>query len=212
MNEARYPATGLSALLRQGTHALHDEAERAGVVGAMIGGRATREGYALLLANLLPAYRALEAALLAREALPGYAVLAHPAVFRAARIEADLDRLGGAHLKVLPTGLAYEAAVMACMDGRLLAHAYTRHLADLSGGQVLHRLLARIDGIGPDCLTAYEYPEIADLPGFRDRYRAALDEAGARVGDLALVVAEAVEAFRHNIRIAEAVQDAVSSF
>jgi len=75
---------------------------------------------------------------------------------------------------------------------------------------VLHRLLGRVDGIEPDCLTAYEYPDIVDLPGFRDRYRASLDDAGARVGDLAPVVAEAVEAFRHNIRIAEAVQEAVA--
>jgi len=42
------------------TKALHVEAERTGIIRDLLRGEATREGYVLLLRNLLPAYRAME--------------------------------------------------------------------------------------------------------------------------------------------------------
>ena len=42
------------------TKTLHVEAERTGIMRDLLRGEATREGYVLLLRNLLPAYQAME--------------------------------------------------------------------------------------------------------------------------------------------------------
>ena len=53
------PASLLGAL-RERTRNLHMLAERSGMIADILQGRATREGYALLLRNLLPVYQTLE--------------------------------------------------------------------------------------------------------------------------------------------------------
>src|ERR1700753_1437169 len=47
--------------LREQTKELHTRAERSGFIADILHGRATRDGYILLLENLLPVYRTLEA-------------------------------------------------------------------------------------------------------------------------------------------------------
>lgn len=42
------------------TKTLHVEAERTGIIRDLLRGEASREGYVLLLRNLLPAYQAME--------------------------------------------------------------------------------------------------------------------------------------------------------
>jgi heme oxygenase len=206
------PAT-LAAALRMRTGALHARAERAGVVRAILAGEASRHGYALLLRNLLPAYQALETGLERHRAT--LAGLARPDVYRAGAIAADLAALSGRdwpdRLRLLPAGARYAHRVALAAEGngaRLIAHAYARTLGDLSGGQVLRRLLARTLGVGPGSLTFLEFPTISDMAAFKADYRAALDRAGSTVGNLDDVVNEAAVAFRLNIHVAEAVQSA----
>ena len=45
---------------------------------------------------------------------------------------------------------------------RLIAHAYVRYLGDLSGGRIVGRILARSPGLGPEALSFYDFPGIAD--------------------------------------------------
>ena len=51
----------------------------------MLKGRASRDGYALFLRNLLPAYQALEEGLERDRSDPGVEALAQPALYRARR-------------------------------------------------------------------------------------------------------------------------------
>src|SRR3954454_18181159 len=102
--------TGLASRLQERTASLHRRAERSGFIRMMLQGRASREGYALFLLNLLPAYRALDAALELGRADPCLARLARPALYRAAAIERDLLVLVGARERwpaMLPAGAAY---------------------------------------------------------------------------------------------------------
>ena len=196
----------LSALLWHRTKTLHVQAERSGIIARMLRGTASRGGYALLMFNLVPVYRALEAGLARHAGGAGVGLLALPEVYRVASLEADLRALGEAGLRVLPEALAYAALVEAAAEGRgerLIAHAYARTLGDLSGGQILARLLGETLGLGADALGFYAFPAIADIAAFKARYRGLIDAAA--VADVGGVLDEAEAVFRVTIVLSEAV-------
>lgn len=199
------------------TKTLHTEAERSGIIRDMLRGEASREGYILLQRNLLPAYQALEAGLEAHRDHPLLATLAAYRLDRATALKADLEALCGgdfAQVPVLAEGTAYAKRIedAAKGDGELLiAHAYTRYLGDLSGGQILKRLLAKKPGLTPSELTFYDFPAYADLGALKNDYRNALDDAGKRAVNPQAIVDEGSVAFQLNTDISWAVQSAIES-
>jgi heme oxygenase len=209
---------GLARRLREGTAELHALAERSGIARDILRGTATPVGYALFLRNLLPVYRAMEHALEARRDAPLIAPFALPSLYRAAALESDLALLCGDRwresLAWLPAAQRYAQRVDACAQGdgaRLIAHAYVRYLGDLSGGQVLRRLLARSLRIGSEALRFYEFPGIRDADRFKAEYRRALDCSALSASDADAVVEEAAAAFQLNIELSEAVQEVARS-
>jgi heme oxygenase len=195
------------------TKTLHVEAERTGIIRDMLRGEASREGYALLLRNLLPAYQAMEQGLERHLRSPGVGVLAQYRLDRAPTIESDLVALCGAgwshDLPLLAAGDLYAQQIAKAAEGdgsRLIAHAYTRYLGDLSGGQILQRLLVRTPGLQPAELTFYDFSRFSDLEALKADYRKALDHAGMVAPDRRAVVEEAAIAFSLNIDLSRAVQ------
>src|SRR5207237_3072297 len=65
-----------------------------------------------------------------------------------------------------------------------ISHAYTRYLGDLSGGQIIKKILARSLALPPEALSFYEFPEIADIRRFKDAYRDVLELAGAAMAEI----------------------------
>lgn len=205
------PPAGLASALRRATAAVHRQAERSGIIHEILHGRIDRRGYALYLRNLLPAYRALERGLEGHRGTPGVRELALPQLYRAGPIADDLAALAGpgwdGDLPLLPAGAAYGRRIAAAAEGdgaRLVAHAYTRYLGDLSGGRILGRLIARNPAMTG--LAFHDFPDIADPEAFKAAYRAALDRAGREIANLDGVIAEAQAAFGANIAVSEAVQ------
>ena len=208
----------LSIELRTRTGPLHTQAERSGIIAEILRGRVSRDGYALYLRNLLPAYQAMEHGLGRHHQMPGFHGIAEPSLFRAEAILRDLttlcDQDWANALPLLPEGELYAKRMIHAAGGdgtALIGHAYTRYLGDLSGAQVLKRSLMRASGLQPDMLTFFDFPAIADLAAFRDEFRAALDAAAADIPDTDLVLSEAVQAFQHNIDISEAVHAALTA-
>ncbi|HEY0235972.1 MAG TPA: biliverdin-producing heme oxygenase [Afipia sp.] len=211
-------AKGLVSALYVRTKALHTEAERSGIVVDILKGEASREDYVLFLRNLLPAYRELEAGL-ARHA--GSHVLGELATYRLDRapaIEADLETLSGpgwaARIPLLPAAEAYAAKIADAASGdgsRLVAHAYTRYLGDLNGGQILSRLLAKALDLKPNELSFYDFSKFSDPEALKTDYRLAIDRAGDAVSDVPGVIEEGALAFSLNIALAEAVQQAAGA-
>jgi heme oxygenase len=208
--------TSLSTAFRHRTAVLHGQAERSGVIQDMLRGRVTREGYALLLRNLLPAYQRMEAELERRRFLPAFRDVAHRAVYRAAAIEAVLSALYGRSwadtLPLLPAGQRYAQRIETVAGGdgtRLIAHVYTRYLGDLNGGQILKRLLGQSLGLESDALSFFDFPEIADMAGFKADYRNAIDRSACEIANIGPVIEEAATAFDLNIQVSEAVQQAL---
>ncbi len=202
----------LGDMLREATQALHVETERSGVIGQLLRGGGTREAYALLLRNLLPAYRAMEGGLVRHANTPALRAVVRRELFRTAPLESDIEQLAGSswreRLPLLPAGERYAERVSAAAakgGGRLIAHAYLRYLGDLSGGQIMKRLLARSLGLKADALAFYDFPAIADLPSFKSEYREAIDRSVAEGVNPVDVVDEAIVGFRLTIELSESV-------
>lgn len=196
------------------TKALHAEAERTGIIRSLLRGEASRAGYILLLRNLLPAYRAMEHGLERHSGSPGIEMLSRYRLARAHAIESDLAALCGERwiedVPLLAAGDIYAERVARAAEGdgmRLIAHAYTRYLGDLSGGQILQRLLARTLELRPSELTFYDFAHY-DLEVLKADYRRALDDAGATAPDSQIVVEEGAIAFSMNIDLSCAVEAA----
>lgn len=207
-------APGLAEALRLGTAALHEQAERSGIVREIMRGRVSLAGYALYLRNLLPAYQAMEAGLARHAAMPALACLPHAGLARAPAMLRDLAVLDPeGKLPVLEAGAAYARQVGLAADSgaELIGHAYARYLGDLSGGQYMLRALVRGAGLPEGCRAFFAFPEIADAAAFKARYRAGLDEAGRLLGDLRGVIAAAQAAFISNIAVSEAAGAALAA-
>ncbi len=209
-------APGLADRLREATRSLHTQAERSGLIAELLAGHCSRSGYALLLRNLLPVYRAMEEGLDRHATSPCLAPLARPELYRCAAIESDLEGLVGGgwrELPVVPAATRYARAVADAADtadgspgaegprgARLLAHAYVRYLGDLNGGRILAQRLRKSLALDDACLSFYAYPGLGDLAAYGARYREAIDEAG-RLVPVDAVIDEGIAAFQHNIDV-----------
>lgn len=215
MADGSLPVSIVTALYLR-TKTLHLEAERSGIIRELLRGSANRDGYILLLRNLLPAYQAMEHGLAHHRKTPGIGALAHYRLDRAPAIESDLAALCGEawqrDIPLIPAGDQYARRVTEAARGngaRLIAHAYTRYLGDLSGGLILQRLLARSLELQPAELSFYDFPKYPDLAALKAAYREALDRAGTLAGEPEAVVEEGALAFTLNIDLSCAVQAAL---
>jgi heme oxygenase (biliverdin-producing, ferredoxin) len=200
---------GLVLALRQRTSAQHSRAERSGIVASLLRGEATLLGYAVLLRNLLPVYRQMEASLGRLSADDPVAVISRTEIYRSSALRSDLLRLCGPdwarNLPVLAAARRYVDLVARADGPRLVAHAYVRYLGDLSGGQILRRLLGRSLGLDDSSLAFYAFPEVGDIDVFKAEYRDAIDAIGQGMDDVALLLDEAVAVFEANIELSDAI-------
>lgn len=197
-------AAALSLRLRDATKEDHVAAERSPFMGRLLRGQAARQEYSAYLASLLPVYVALEETL---PTMPEWVRDLHPsALLRQASLVADLRALSNADGPPAPVpsavGLADRVREMAERPGPWVAHAWVRYMGDLSGGQVLARIVARSYGLADDVGTAfYRFPEISDGDAFKATYRDGLDRAPLIEAEVGAAVEEARAAFATHRRI-----------
>lgn len=199
--------TALSDALRTSTRPLHTQAERTGVMAALLRGALDLAGYARLLAALHAVYTALEEEL---EAHADDAVLAHlrnPGFARRGALESDLavlTRLGVAPATVAPDAAAYAEHLHQLgrkQPALLLAHAWLRYLGDLNGGRVLERIVRDKLGVPSDAMAFYHFPSLADPMAAAVAWRVALDSAPVSAELQLALVAEARAGFTRHIEL-----------
>lgn len=79
-----------------------------------------------------------------------------------------------------------------------VAHHYIRYMGDLSGGQIIRRMLERAYGYTTDGLQFYIFDDIPKPKVFKDTYRAKLDAAPLTPEDQQRVIDEVNFAYRLN--------------
>ncbi|MEZ5785627.1 MAG: biliverdin-producing heme oxygenase [Xanthobacteraceae bacterium] len=206
------PSGNLATDLRDATRALREQAERSGISAQMLRGSVSIEAYALLLRNLLPVYRALEDGLERHRDAAGIRLVARPALYRGAAIAHDLAALGFVpdRMPLLPGAVRYAhriEEIAAAEPCRLIGHAWTRYIGDLSDGQILRKLLGRLLRVPPAALTRYCFADIADLHVYRAEYGLALSHAAYET-DSEAIIDEAMQSFRLMIALSCAVEAA----
>jgi heme oxygenase len=82
----------------------------------------------------------------------------------------------------------------------LVAHAYTRYMGDLSGGQILKKIAKEAMGLQDENGTAfYEFNDIRNHGEFKKRYREALDTLPVDAETAERIVDEANASFHMNM-------------
>lgn len=196
-------ADGFASRLRQRTNSAHRHAEMSPFMRALFTGKLTKAGYVTYAAQLLVVYRELDAAseVMADDPIGG--CFADSALLRARALESDIHALSGADEipAPLPATLQYRDRVRAVAfdwPGGFVAHHYTRHLGDLSGGLHIARALRRHLIDGDDAGLSFYELTVPDPDAYKARYRALLDAAPWDDDERERIVDEVLEAYRLN--------------
>ena len=201
--------------LRDATRALHTEVERAGVMRLLLRGQLERAAYCRLLRNLHAIYAALETCLAQHARDPGLAALRCEPLFRSDALSEDLNFLHGANwAEAIPLTAAatqyadHLRALAALAPLKLGAHAYVRYLGDLSGGQMLKRIVAKSLDLSPDLgVNFYDFGSVEAVAKKAKEFRAGLDLMADDEANAQALVDEACDAFaRHRTLFEELAQ------
>ncbi|MBB3675128.1 heme oxygenase (biliverdin-producing) [Modestobacter versicolor] len=200
--------TGFAARLRTATQADHTAAEGSAFVDDLLSGRLPRTAYAALLAQTHLVYDVLEQAVAAQARVPEVQPFLHPGLVRLPSLAADLEHLLGPAwreaLVPLPATQRYVdrlREVAFDSPARLVAHHYLRYLGDLSGGQVIRRLVGRAYGLELDGVRFHVFDALGKAKPFKDAYRAALDAAPWTPEEQDQLIAEVAVGYRLNAEL-----------
>ena len=161
------PTRGFAAHLKEATQADHTAAENSPFATELLAGRLPVEAYVDLLLQSHALYEALETAVAGHRHHPELQPFLHPGLDRLPSLEADLAFLAGPawrdRLGPLPATARYVARLREVGDGwpaGLVAHHYLRYLGDLSGGQIIRRIVGRTYGLGDDGVRFYVFADL----------------------------------------------------
>lgn len=198
-----------SEALRSMTWDDHEKAEYTDYMQKVLGGKISREGYADMVAQHYFAYLVIEDAAekMRSDAIGGKFVF--DSLSRVKPLEEDLEFLLGADWKskVAPNEATNEYLARlkeTCFtdSGAFVAHAYTRYLGDLSGGQVIKAAVERSFGFTDnEGVKFYVFDQIPDYKAFKVEYRDLLDGAAWTEEERAKVIDEAILAYKLNTKV-----------
>lgn len=201
------PIQPLSVQLRAGTRAAHRRLQDVVFIQSFLHGMVDLDSYRRMLVQLRHIYDHLEANLQRHAQHPLLEPLCLPALWRHEALAADLAVImpgpgPGPCPSPSPATRRYGARIDFIGQQHpalLLAHAYARYLGDLSGGQMLGDIAARVLHLDPQHgLAFYTYPQIPKLGDFKQEYRARLDRLPVGEALAKSIVAEAVLALTLN--------------
>lgn len=199
-----------SQILRERSWPLHDEANGAGFITALMAGKISRAGYADMVTQHLFVYEALESVAAGMRDDPLAGPFVTDDLDRVPSLRRDLAFLLGSadaldDLEPLPATRRYADRIRetAQWPGGFVAHHYTRYLGDLSGGLAVGTLVARTYGfeLGGDGVRFYRFEQIPKPRPFKDAYRARLDAAPWNPDERDRVIDEVILAYRMNTAI-----------
>ncbi|XP_071395248.1 heme oxygenase-like [Centroberyx affinis] len=209
----------LSEQIKTVTKESHVRAENTELMLSYQRGQVTLPQYKLLLCSLYEIYQALEEELDRNAEHPGVAPVYFPAeLARLETIEKDLEHFYGQDWRekiVVPAATKRYAHRLRQIGKEnpefLVAHAYTRYLGDLSGGQVLGRITQKSLGLkSGEGLSFFSFPGVSSPNLFKQLYRSRMNGIELTEEERNGVLEEAVRAFELNIQVFDDLQKMLS--
>ena len=200
----------LSEELKNHTAVAHSQAEEASFVKELMAGNLDQGEVGNLLAQSLVIYRAMESALAQFTGHPQLGPFIDPRLDRVSALEQDMDfhfgpdwedQLADGRIHITPATKTYAAKFGSQVEDAaefLLAHHYVRYLGDLSGGQIIQRLVQRHYGTPDAGLNFYAFPLIEKAKVYKDQYRERLDTTDFSRAQKDRTLAFAAESFELN--------------
>lgn len=192
---------GLFAALREQTMEAHRQVERSPGAGLLMSGKIDQQAYLRFSCGLYRIYEQLESSLDAvpQGSLPS--MLRQPKLRRTASLLADLAFFGltreQAQRTAGPGAEAYRnhlAELAKSKPDLLFAHAYVRYFGDLSGGQMMVKVIARALGLNGPGLSFFRFDQIEDARAYRSVLVAEIELAWGERMDQTEIEAQVSEA------------------
>lgn len=199
----------LAEQLREGTTKSHSMAENVSFVKSFLGGVVDKKSYRKLVANLYFVYIAIEEQMLANKNHPVINPIYFLELNRTETLEADLLYYYGQDwAKEIEVSEATQTYVRRIEEiginqpELLVAHAYTRYMGDLSGGQILKKIAQNAMNLKDGKGTAfYDFDAIDDDNEFKMHYRNQLNQLPVNQDQISDIIAEANVAFTLNMKM-----------
>lgn len=201
--------SSLATQLREGTSKSHSMAENVSFVKSFLGGVVDKESYKKLVANLYFVYSAMEEVIELNKEHPFIKPIYFPELNRQKSLEQDLTYYYGdawaSSISLSDATKSYVERIKQIGLERpelLVAHAYTRYLGDLSGGQLLKKIAQRAMNLtSGEGLAFYEFDSIKDEQEFKQNYKKAMDSLPLTSELADQIVAEANLSFTMNMKM-----------
>nr|BDA97755.1 heme oxygenase [Rhodomonas sp. NIES-698] len=201
--------SNLATQLREGTSKSHSMAENVSFVKSFLGGVIDKESYKKMVSNLYFVYIAIEEAMEKNQDHDCIQPIFYQELNRRESLEKDLEFYYGKNWKeqILPSEAtqAYVNRISTISESKpelLVAHAYTRYLGDLSGGQILKKIAQRAMNLKDNRgLAFYEFSQIKDEQEFKQKYKTALDNLPIPANETSKIIAEANISFNLNMKM-----------
>ncbi|XP_074082895.1 heme oxygenase 1 [Macrotis lagotis] len=210
----------LSEALKEATQEVHARAENVEFLKNFQKGQVPREGFKMVMSSLYHIYLALEEEMERNKTHPAIAPVFFPEELnRTPALEQDMEFWYGPQWrKEIPLSAATEKYVNQLHDvghtepELLVAHAYTRYLGDLSGGQILKRIAQKSLGLPStgEGVAFFSFPAIDNATKFKQLYRSRMNAIGMSPATKKKVVEEAQTSFLLNIEMFEELQELLS--
>ncbi|XP_033830454.2 heme oxygenase-like [Periophthalmus magnuspinnatus] len=209
----------LSEQIKTATKESHVRAENTELMLSFQRGQVTLPQFKLLLCSLHEIYTALEEEMDRNRDHPAVAPIYFPQeLSRLESIEKDLAFFYGPEWReqIRTPAATKRYAHRLRQIGRenpelLVAHAYTRYLGDLSGGQVLGRIAQKSMGLkGSEGLSFFAFPGVSSPNLFKQLYRSRMNSIELAQEERESVLQEAATAFELNIQVFDGLQSMLS--
>lgn len=198
----------LSKQIKEGTKKSHTMAENTGFITCFLKGVVEKKSYTKLMSDLYYVYSAMEEEFQKHKDHPILSKIYYPELFRKQSLEKDLEYYLGSDWKNKITQTEsckeYVKRIKEVSDSDcklLISHHYTRYIGDLSGGQVLKGIAQTALGVDDSAMNFYIFVDIPDEKEFKQNYRNTLDSLSLSQEEIDLIVEEANNAFKYNMKV-----------
>lgn len=200
---------GLAKQLKEGTQRAHTMAENMGFIKCFLKGVVDKKAYSKYVANFYYVYTTLEDCFAQHREHPVVGQLFYPELWRKGSLEQDLEFFCGSDwsgkISPSPACQTYVERIREISKSDpvlLIAHAYTRYIGDLSGGQILKNIARRAMNLPKGQGTAfYDFELIKHEGKFKNEYRSVLSSLPLDQAKIDQIVDEANYAFKLNMEL-----------